>query len=100
WMRREVEQADIVLMVFTEEYSRCYQGTAPEGTGMGAAFESTVCAMLLASSIANNKKFLPILIRPEDKAPLPPEIENIPFVVLDRDSQFQVLLRRMEAWLG
>ena len=100
WMRREVVRAEIVLMVFTETYSRRYQGLEQPGVGMGGTFEGTLCAQLLLETLADNRKFLPIVFSREDSKHLPPELRNLPYAIPDGDSGFAELLQRLKAWIG
>jgi hypothetical protein len=60
WMEREVEQADYVLIVCTENYLRRYRGEETDG-GRGVNFEGLVISQTLYDHYYRNTKFIPVI---------------------------------------
>lgn len=69
WMHEQIEEADFVLMVFTENYRRRMEGKAEEGIGQGVTYEGTIITNLLYydNFIKRNEKFIPIVFSPTDR---------------------------------
>ncbi len=60
WMERQVEQADFVLVVCTESYSRRDIGREKPGVGRGVRFESVLIRDDLYDAAMWNEKFIPV----------------------------------------
>jgi hypothetical protein len=81
WMRRELDMADRVLVVVTEEYRRRFDGDSPEGVGDGARWEGTLIKRWLYRSRHDKARFLPVLLRAEDHRHIPPELDTSSYVI-------------------
>lgn len=72
WMETQIEQANFVLLVCTENYLKRYRGQNAMG-GRGVNFEGLVISQTLYDAYYRNTKFIPVL--PEggsfDHVPLP-----------------------------
>ncbi len=69
WMHEQIEAADFVLMVFTENYQQRMEGKAAAGVGQGVIYEGTIITNLLYydNFIKHNEKFIPIIFSPTDR---------------------------------
>jgi hypothetical protein len=67
WMMNQIEQADFVLVVCTETYTRRAEGKEDPPSGAGASWEGAIIRGDLYEANGCNNKFLPVLMRPEDK---------------------------------
>lgn len=70
WMIRQIESADFVLVVATEEYERRFLGKR-EGAGKGANWEGTIITQEIYEQYCRNKKFVPIVFRDTDAQHIP-----------------------------
>ena len=61
WMRREIEKAGKVLMVFTPAYKRRFEGNEELGRGNGATFEGIVIGQSIYDVGGKNGKFRAVL---------------------------------------
>lgn len=71
WMERQIREADFVVMVCTETYRRRAEGEEEEGKGGGAKWESMLIRNLFHQAGAVNRRFIPVVFRPEDRASVP-----------------------------
>ena len=93
WMRNQVEQADRVLLVFTETYQRRFEGNEEERKGLGATFEGVIVTQWLYESGGRNAKFRPVVFREEDERFIPVELRRFNRYRVDTPENYQVLLR-------
>jgi len=62
WSRRQIKEADFVLVICTERYFNRYEGSEAEGTGAGAKWEAVIISQELYESEGKNSKFIPIVL--------------------------------------
>jgi hypothetical protein len=93
WMRSQVEQADQVLLIFTETYARRFLGQEAQGTGLGVTFEGVLATQALYESGARNAKFRPVVFREEDAQFIPVELRRFSRYRVDTPENYEVLLR-------
>ena len=67
WMMNQIAQADFVLVVCTEMYKRRAEGKEEPPTGAGASWEGAIIRVDLYEANGRNNKFIPVLMRKEDK---------------------------------
>jgi hypothetical protein len=63
-MSEQIEQADWVLVVCTDEYRQRFDGNAPPGSGRGVRWESQHITQALYDDKFSNKRFIPCCRRP------------------------------------
>lgn len=68
WMMNQIEQADFVLVVCTENYERRFRGKEEVGKGVGAKWEGAIITQELYDAEANNTKFIPVVFSSQDLA--------------------------------
>jgi hypothetical protein len=93
WMRTQVKDADLVLLVFTEIYQRRYEGDEEEGKGLGVTFEGVIATQALYERGGSNAKFRPVVFREEDERFIPAELRRFNRYRVDTHDHYQKLLR-------
>jgi hypothetical protein len=95
WMHRQLEVADFVLCICTEEYHTRSVQTGQPNKGMGVGWEAALIRILLYEQKLNNDKFIPV-------CPTAGDVKNIPFYlrggdrfVLDTDAGYTQLVRKL-----
>src|SRR5512133_936159 len=61
WCEQQIETADFVLMVCTENYHRRVKGDEQPGTGLGVVWEAGIIRQLLYDAGGLSDKFVPVL---------------------------------------
>jgi hypothetical protein len=90
-MNEQIEQAEWVLVVCTDEYKRRFDGNTPAGSGRGVRWESQHITQALYDEKFSNRRFVPLLPPGGDEA-------CIPFVLKDYrnfrlDEEYEALYR-------
>jgi tetratricopeptide (TPR) repeat protein len=71
WMQEEVEQADFVLLVFTETYAKRFLGKEEPGRGLGVRWEGALITSGLYHAEEDRAKFVPVVINAADARYIP-----------------------------
>lgn len=66
WMERQIEQAEVVLVVCTNNYLSRFKGELGEGGGRGVRWEGTIIINHLYNVGPGDSKFIPIGFSAED----------------------------------
>ena len=66
WMKRQVRDAQFILVVCTETYQRRWDGEEKAGEGLGAKYESQLIQQLLYEAGGVNERFVPVLLSDSD----------------------------------
>lgn len=82
WMRNQVEQADFVLLVCTEQYQRRFQGKEQPGKGKGVTWEGAIISQLIYDQ-QSNSKFIPIIFESRANDYIPLEIKSHTYYLLN-----------------
>ena len=85
WMEDQVEQADIIICVFTEVYKRRWDGKEDPGKGLGATRESIILDQLLYEAGHLRSKVIPVIVEPQDKIHIPYVLRDMTHYVYERD---------------
>src|ERR1700751_1592936 len=93
WIRRQVEQADKVLLVFTETYKRRFTGCEEVGIGLGATFEGAIVTQALYDNGGTNSKFRVLVLRRGDAQFVTPELRRFTWYCADSNEGYDKLLR-------
>ena len=72
WCYKQIEQADFVLVVCTETYTRRAMREEAIGVGRGVTWESTIITNEIYEEARGQSKFAPVVTSPADT-------ENVPF---------------------
>jgi hypothetical protein len=70
-MENGIEDAEFVLVIFTETYNKRITGKEKEGIGFGCRFEGKVVYNSIYNSASRNNKFCPVLFNEQDKQYIP-----------------------------
>jgi hypothetical protein len=76
WMMDQVEEADFVLVLCTEEYHKRFRGKEAPGVGRGVNFEGAIITQELYDDAGGKLKFLPILFSPADEKHIPVNLKS------------------------
>jgi len=86
WMRRQIKEADYVLMIFTRTYRRRFDGDERGPAGRGVAWEGTIIQnTLYAAADPDGVKFIPVVLRASDLKYVPRDVFSGTTYVLPRD---------------
>jgi hypothetical protein len=84
WMERELEAADFVLLVCTEDYERRFRQEAGRGEGLGVTYESILTREYIYAAQGKNQKFIPVLFPDAAHA-------NIPTILNGRTTYYHLM---------
>jgi hypothetical protein len=91
WMRKQIKQADFVLVICTENYLRRYEGLEEPGKGAGAKWEGAIITQELYEAEGRNTKFIPIVFTHDDVKNIPVEMRAGTHYLLDSDARYDDL---------
>ncbi|MDJ0799104.1 MAG: toll/interleukin-1 receptor domain-containing protein, partial [Calothrix sp. MO_167.B12] len=60
WANDEIDAADFVLIICTEQYNRRFRGNEEIGKGKGVTWEGAIVTQHLYDTQGNNTKYVPI----------------------------------------
>jgi hypothetical protein len=90
-MRRQIKQADFVLVICTENYLKRYERSEELGKGAGAKWEGAIIGQELYEAEGRNTKFIPVVFTPDDVRYIPVEMRGGTRYVLDSDARYDDL---------
>lgn len=93
WTRRQIEEADFVLIVCTEVYLRRFEGLEALGRGLGANWEGAVITQELYEAALRNTKFIPVVFSPEDGEHIPIVLRGVTRYRADLEEGYEDLYR-------
>ncbi len=85
WMERQIKEADVVLLVFTEVYWRRAEGLEKPGLGLGVAWEADLIRTALYEHAHHNSRFVPILFRVTDEQFIMDKLKAVTRYVIDEN---------------
>lgn len=95
WMVNQIESADFVLLVCTDEYNIRFRGKQIIGRGLGAKWEGAIITQEIYEAEANSNKFVPVLFVPEDATHIPIVLRGVTHYVLTSELDYEHLYRRL-----
>jgi len=95
WMLNQVEAADFVLVVCTEQYDRRFRGHEEVGKGKGATWEGGVIIQELYDAQGKNSKFIPVTFTPQDTDFIPSPLRAATNYRLNSTDGYEQLYRRI-----
>ncbi|QLH38845.1 MAG: TIR domain-containing protein [Defluviicoccus sp.] len=93
WCEKQIEDADVVLLVCTETYHRRVKGEEAPDTGLGVLWEAAVIYQLLYESGPVNGKFLPVLFSDGSLKHIPTPVRGFSRFVVDTPDGQEALYR-------
>jgi SEFIR domain len=95
WCERQIEAANVVLMVCTETYYRRVSGDEERGKGLGVVWEAQIIRQLLYDAGAISDKFVPVLFSDASPEQIPTPIRGGTRYVVDTEDGYEDLYRRL-----
>ncbi len=95
WMDRQIQEADIVLMICTPTYYRRVMGKEEPGTGHGVLWESALIYQYMYNAGTLNTQFIPILLEGANIADIPSPLQSATYYHPSIASGYEELYRRL-----
>lgn len=95
WMRNQIEESNLVLVVCTETYNRRFQGKEELGRGRGANWEGAIITLELYEAQGKNAKFIPIVTSSEAAVHIPSELRGVTYYDVSDEGGYDNLYRRL-----
>lgn len=95
WMIRQIEQADFVLMICTENYYRRAMGEEEPGTGEGVKWEWKLILQIINDTDSTNDKFLPVLFENGTPEHIPDPLRGFTRYYFGTKGGYEQLYRRL-----
>jgi hypothetical protein len=93
WMLHQVQRAGFVLVVCTDTYRRRCEREEGAGLGKGAKWEGAIITQSIYENDSNNRKFVPVLLKPADMPHVPLMLKSATRYDLSNPQQFDKLYR-------
>jgi hypothetical protein len=95
WMEKSIRDAKYVLVVCNATYLRRWNQEEKPGKGLGAKWESMLTRNHLYSQEGRNDKFIPVVLRPEDRSSIPTPLADVTRIDYYLDDGFARLCSRL-----
>jgi hypothetical protein len=95
WMINQIESANFVLVVCTENYERRFRGKEEMGKGLGVRWEGAIITQQIYDSEVHNTTFIPVLFSPNDLVYIPVILRSTTYYELYTDEGYETLYRRL-----
>src|SRR5262245_4929927 len=95
WMVNQIEDADCVLVVCTENYARRFRGKEEPGKGLGAQWEGAIMTQELYDAQVHNTTFIPVFFSPDHAAHIPIVLRGATHYNLHTAEGYEALYRRL-----
>jgi hypothetical protein len=93
WMLDEIDKADFVLVICTEQYDRRFRGNETNGKGKGVTWEGAIVIQELYDSSGRDVKFVPITFTAEDIQFIPIPLRSKTYYNLGNPNGYESLYR-------
>jgi len=94
-MDRKIGDARFVLMICTENYHKRVMGETPADEGRGVKWEGTLIYQHIYNAGSFNKKFIPVLLRPQDAQFIPTPLQGVTHYEVSTVSGYDRLYARL-----
>jgi len=95
WCERHIIESDFVIIINTETYYNRLSGKAPQMSGQGAKWESTLIYQHIFSNDSINHKFIPVVFSSNDVQYIPLILQGTTHYILDNDHAYLNLYKRL-----
>jgi hypothetical protein len=95
WTEAQIEQADYVLVICTENYRERFRAKAAPGQGLGVRWEGAVITQDLYDAETNNTRFIPVVFTAQDVAFIPSILRGATRYDLSFDGEYEKLYRHL-----
>jgi len=93
WAINQIGEAEFVLVVCTQQYSRLFSGREETLEGEGANWQGAIITQSIYDSQLNHAKFIPVVFSAQDLAHIPVILRNATSYAIDTD--YEQLYRRL-----
>lgn len=100
WMLDQLDRAESVLMVCTEQYYRRFRGHERPGLGRGVGWEGAVITQEIYDRSCKTKKFVPVLFDRDHFSFVPEPVRGHTAYVLTSEAEYQALCRFLAGSAG
>jgi len=91
WMDQNINSAEFVLMICTENYYKRVMDEEKEGIGLGVKWEGRLIYQHIYNSDSKSNKFIPVLIKKEDSKFIPIPVQGATHYNLTEDEDYNKL---------
>ena len=95
WAINQIEEAEFVLVVCTEQYSQLFAGKGETVGGQAANWQGAIITQTIYDTQANNTKFIPISFSAQDSAHIPGILRSATAYLIDTVTGYEQLYRRL-----
>ncbi|MBD2166410.1 TIR and AAA domain-containing protein [Calothrix membranacea FACHB-236] len=95
WMMNQLEWADLVVVVCTEQYDRRFRGREEPGIGRGVTWEGAIISQELYDSHVKSTKFVPVVFSSKDGNFIPIMVRGFSRYDLYTEEGYQAFYRRL-----
>ena len=95
WMINQIEGADFVLVICTEQYDRRFRGKEKVGKGLGGKWEGAIITQELYDAEGKNIKFIPVVFSSDDEAFIPLMLRGATHYKIDTEEGYEGLYRNL-----
>jgi formylglycine-generating enzyme required for sulfatase activity len=101
WARRQIERADYVLVVCTEQLCRAFEGDMPKGRRRGAQWEGMLSELTIYMDELNaageeGSRFIPVGFCAREEAPIPRILSGTSYYNAGDADNYAVLVKRLK----
>jgi len=95
WAINQIEEAEFVLVVCTEQYSQLFAGKVETVERQAANWQGAIIAQSIYDSQVNSTKFIPVAFSAQDAAHIPVILRGATAYVIDTATGYEQLYRRL-----
>jgi GUN4-like/SEFIR domain len=95
WMMNQLEWADFVVVVCTQQYNRRFRGQEEPNIGRGVTWEGAIISQELYDSHVKSTKFVPVVFSSGDENFIPVMIRGFSRYLLNTQEEYTKLYRRL-----
>ena len=90
WMEKKIKNADFVLIIFTKNYKKRFDGEEDPHKGLGVTWEARIIRSIIYQSFHDNK-FIPVVCSATDKEHIPSALFGKSVYTIDDKESFEDL---------
>lgn len=95
WMEKNIDEADFVIMICTEEYNNRVMGKTKAGVGRGVKWEGNLIYQHFYNGDSLNTRFIPVVFCEEDIKNIPRPIQGSSHYNVNNSDEFDALYWRL-----
>jgi hypothetical protein len=95
WMDRKIASAGLVMVVCTKTYFARVMGYEESSKGLGVKWEGNVIYQHLYNAGGNSQKFIPVLMKDDDKGFIPTPLQGASYFTIDTEAGYKRLYNRL-----